>query len=179
MTSSEYEGIADLSWKCFRTINCSPFVCKGYNLNVTNSFQALAGIPGDDSVISKSIGSVSSSFAPAVHSSPASGSFPIGSDTASRTSNSHTRSSHHSFSDNPVHKQANFRTLVVNCNSVRVKPAELAHLLNYTDADVVLLCETKLEQSVNTAEFLRKHYCNVARKIGILRGRGEGSWLHL
>ena len=46
---------------------------------------------------------------------------------------------------------------------MRGKPAELAHLLNYTDADVVL-CETKLDQSVNTAEFLPKHYCSMARK---------------
>ena len=174
MTSSEYEGIADLSWKCFKckTINCSSFVYNGYNLNVTNSFQALARIPGDDSVFSKSIGSVSSPFAPAVHISPVSGPFPIGSDTASRTSNLHTHSSHHSASDNPVHKQANFRTLVVNCNSVRGKPAELAHLLNYTDADVVLLCEAKLDQSVNTAEFLPKHYCSVARKDRNTSGGG-------
>ena len=143
-----------------------------HNLNVTNSFQALAGIPGDDSVFSKSIGSVSSPFAPAIHSSPAGGPFPIGSDTASRTSNSHTHSSHHSASDNPVHKQGNFRTLVVNCNSVRGKPAELAHLLNYTDADAVLLCETKLDQSVNTAEFLPKHYCSVARKDRNTSGGG-------
>ena len=79
MTSSECEGIADLSWKCFKckTINCSSFVYNGYNLKVTKSFQALAGIPGDDSVFSKSIGSLSPLFAPEVHSSPASGPLPI------------------------------------------------------------------------------------------------------
>ena len=55
---------------------------------------------------------------------------------------------------------------------MRGKPAELAHLLNYTDADAVLLRETKLDQSVNTADLLPKYYCSMTRKDRKTSGGG-------
>ena len=52
MTSIEYNDVSDESWKCAKckTINCSSFQYQGYNLNVSNSFEDLAGVPGDYSV---------------------------------------------------------------------------------------------------------------------------------
>ena len=173
MSSTEYEGMADVSWKCVKcsTANCSSFLYNGYNLNITNSFQVLAGIPGDDSVFTESLTSVTSPFAPPSHSSPTTqrNSKPV--ITSLSTTYSH-RSTETSGSYNLDKNQSNFRTLVVNCNSAKGKRAEIAQLLDYTDADAVLICESKLDPSVNSSEFLPKHYNGSIRKDRTINGGG-------
>ena len=51
-----------------------------------------------------------------------------------------------------------WRTLVINCNSVSGKKSELAERVEYTDPDVILLTETKLDSSIGTAEFIPEGY---------------------
>jgi exonuclease III len=48
----------------------------------------------------------------------------------------------------------NFRTLVINANSVTGKVAEIEHLINYTDPDAIIMSETKIDKTVSTSEFL-------------------------
>ena len=52
MPTCEYDHIENVPWKCYKwkSTNCSSFLYQAYNRNVSNSFDALAGIPGDDSV---------------------------------------------------------------------------------------------------------------------------------
>ena len=177
MTSSVYNGIADTSWVCAKcnTNNCSSFLYNGFNLNVSNSYEALGGIPGDDSVFDALERSVSSPFLPPRHSSPAEPHGPSGrqglasgpslTPTSGPSMSSRSRSSAGSTqrSDTtrgpavPAEVQTNFRVVTVNCNSVKGKQAELAQLLSYTDADAVLMTETKLDKRVKTAEFLPKN----------------------
>lgn len=68
-------------------------------------------------------------------------------------------------------KQANWRTLIINCNGITGKRAELAQLADYTDPDAMLLCETKLDGSVNNAEFLPEGY-KAYRKDRVRGGGG-------
>ena len=46
MTSIEYDDVSDESWICTKckTVNCSSFQYQCYNLNVSNSFEALVGV---------------------------------------------------------------------------------------------------------------------------------------
>ena len=69
-------------------------------------------------------------------------------------------------------KQSNFRILVCNANSVKGKQAEIAEMLSYTDADVALFCETKIDKSVNYTEFLPKNYHGHLRKDMTISGSG-------
>ena len=48
----------------------------------------------------------------------------------------------------------NWRTLIVNANSIAGKGASLEHILSNTDPDLVLMTETKLDATKSTAEFL-------------------------
>ena len=180
MSSNEYKDVGDQSWRCIhcKTVNCSSFLYNGYNLNVTNSFDILASIPGDDSVFrpETSLKSVSSPFAPRAHSSP------MRTSKNGSASNQNIKSSVGSSSTrytdstceqkNPTEKQTNFRVLVSNANSVKGKQAEIAELLEYTDADVALFCETKLDASVNFSEFLPKNYSGHLRKDRTYWGGG-------
>ena len=52
MTSVEYAGIEDQSWKCYccRSVNNASFIYHPFNLEVSNRFSPLSDIPGDDSV---------------------------------------------------------------------------------------------------------------------------------
>ena len=73
MDSTTYANIGDKEWKCYHceSVNHSSFLYHAFNLNVSNSFAPLAGIPGDDSIFMYSVSSPSSPFHPRGHSSPA------------------------------------------------------------------------------------------------------------
>jgi len=70
-------------------------------------------------------------------------------------------------------KQKNWRTVVLNINSVTGKADQLAKLVSYTDPDAILMTETKLDQSIKTSEFMPDHYCCFRRD----RKRGGGGVL--
>ena len=57
MNSQQYANIEGERWNCYAcgSVNCSSFLYHVYNLNVSNSYEPLAGIPGDDSVYLKRV----------------------------------------------------------------------------------------------------------------------------
>ena len=56
--------------------------------------------------------------------------------------------------DLPPCKKQSLRTLVINCNGIANKRAELENITAYTDPDVILMTETKIDSSVSSSEFL-------------------------
>ena len=161
MDSVTYDQVENMSWRCYgcRSINVSSFVYNAYNLNVSNSFAPLAGIPGDDSVFLQDIASPTDHFEPGFHSSPRS-------EHQSRPSTCHTSSSYFSSHTSSLSAATlnNLRIAVVNANSVSGKKAEIAELCNTTQADVLIISETKLDATKNPSEFFPKNYETVARR---------------
>ena len=60
----------------------------------------------------------------------------------------------------------------MNCNSIAGKQAELAHLVEYTDPDVLIMTKTKLDSSISTAELLPPGYQGQIRKDKTRSGGG-------
>ena len=58
-------------WKYIKctTLNFSSFIYQQYNINISNSYEALAGIPGDHSVFDQSLKTPTSPFMPQMHNS--------------------------------------------------------------------------------------------------------------
>ena len=53
---------------------------------------------------------------------------------------------------------------VVNINGMRGKRAELAELVNSTQADILVITETKIDNTMNPSEFLPRHFdCSIHR----------------
>ena len=69
-----------------------------------------------------------------------------------------------SISYNLTKDDNNLRIIVINCRSIKGKIAELAQILNYTLADIVLLTETHMAKEVLSTEILPPNYYEVARK---------------
>ena len=53
-------------------------------------------------------------------------------------------------------KDNNWRTLVINANSIANKKAELAAIAEYCDPDLMLISETKLGPDILDGEFVTK-----------------------
>ena len=173
MPTQEYDNIENKSWHCYHcNSDCnSSFLYHGYNLNVSNSFEPLAGIPPDDSVFMKSISSPGSSdFVPNKHSSPI---WPVRSSQHSSSSaiNSATLSTG-SETNHTIKSTDNFRTVASNVNSIKGKKAELGIFLETVQPDIMLVCETKLDKSVKNSEFLPPQYTCQIRKDVSLNARG-------
>ena len=66
----------------------------------------------------------------------------------------------------------NWRTLVVNYDSVACRKAELGNLVSYTDPDVLILTETHMDAAVNPSEFLPPNYQGSIRKDKNRKGGG-------
>ena len=65
------------------------------------------------------------------------------------------------------------RILTVNADSVKGKAAEIASICDYVKPDIIAMSETKLDKSVNAAEFLPVNFQdNVIRKDRNLHGGG-------
>ena len=150
MTSSTY-SVSELNsedWYCFRchTLNCDTFHAYEYAIPTSNSFSVLmSDVPGDVST------SPPVSLPHRAHSSPI-GSLPIPIAVAHMPFHSSSiQSSNISIQDLPK-KGDNWRTLVLNVNSVFGKVAALQHLLSYVKPDAVILTETKLNKDILTSE---------------------------
>ena len=52
----------------------------------------------------------------------------------------------------------NLRTLVINCQSVRNKQAELCNIVYRSDPDIVILTETWLDDTIESSEFIPQGY---------------------
>jgi len=147
----QYANIEGERWNCYAcgSVNCSSFLYHGYNLNVSNSYEPLAGIPGDDSVYLNRVCSPGSAFEPTVSSSPKL--------HMEQTSHSST-STDHAASTVGRQTRENLRVSVLNANSVKNKHVMLAALCDNVEPDIIVVTETKLDSSVYTSEFLPSNY---------------------
>ena len=155
MDTEVYDNIASRSWECYACgpHYCSSFLYHAYNINTSNSFEPLAGIPGDDSVFVNSVCSPSSVHEQLAHSSP----HPTQS-TNTYSASSSTNGRSHSASSRPPASASNLRVAVLNANSVKGKCAELAALCDTTNPDIIIIAETKIDSSVSISEFLPKSH---------------------
>ncbi len=185
MNPSHYELLANnsVAWVCFKchSVNNTDSFFHSFELDTQNVFDPLSHVNHDDSVFS--VASFNTSFNPARHSSPVrSDSLPYTSQrsSATRPSQNLTRSSRQSHASKPSQsdadsvpaKKQNWRTLVVNCNGVMSKKAELSNLTNYTNPDILLLTETKIDNTISTSEFLPDGYTGEFRKDRTMGGGG-------
>ena len=53
-------------------------------------------------------------------------------------------------------KGSNWRTVVINANSITHKKAEISAMADYCDPDLMLITETKLDGSIFSSELLPK-----------------------
>ena len=121
MTSSVYSDLNSEDWYCYRchTLNCDTFHAYEYAIPTSNSFSALmSDVPDDVST------SLPMSMPPRAHSSPI-GSLPAAVAHMPFHSSS-IQSSNISTQELPK-KGDNWRTLVLNVNSVFTKAAALQH----------------------------------------------------
>ena len=58
----------------------------------------------------------------------------------------------------PNQVPGNLRIGVVNINGMRGKRAELEELVNSTQADILVITETKIDNTMNPSEFLPRHF---------------------
>ena len=64
-----------------------------------------------------------------------------------------SKSTSSNISNSQIKKSQSWRTLVININSA---PEELENLINYTDPDLIIMTETKIDEQVKASEFLPK-----------------------
>ena len=76
------------------------------------------------------------------------------------------------ISNSQIKKSQSWRTLVININSAPGKRAELENLINYTDPDLIIMTETKINEQVKASEFLPKGYTGDIRKDRCKGGGG-------
>ena len=69
-------------------------------------------------------------------------------------------------------KGSNWRTVVINANSITNKKAEISAMADYCDPDLMLITETKLDSSIFSSELLPKGYVGEFRRDRNLHGGG-------
>ena len=69
-------------------------------------------------------------------------------------------------------KGSNWRTVVINANSITHKKAEISAMADYCDPDLMLITETKLDSSIFSSELLPKGYVGEFRRDHNLHGGG-------
>ena len=65
---------------------------------------------------------------------------------------------------------SNWRTVVINANSITHKKAEISAMADYCDSDLMLITETKLDSSIFSSELLPKGYVGEFRRDCNLNG---------
>ena len=167
MSTEEYirRGGSDETWVCPRckTHNVDSFSYRGYNLSVSNRYEALTSI--SDDVFSPAHPHSVASFSSTFDFNPEFASSPLS--IASRPSTNRVNTTPNSPDKLNSDNSPNIRLLVMNVNSAKGKPAEIANILDYTKPDVVVMSETKLDKSCYTSEFLPKNYTAFRRDITI------------
>ena len=180
--SYESYGNSNVSWSCAKcdSMNTDCFTFHMYELELFNHFTILA----DQNLTRYTIPSVSD-FSPQTFSSPKS---PAKKDSVTKSHRSSTtnnsnrnRSSSYSTvtsesdkSKSTMENKTNWRTMIVNCQSLRGKAASFATVTDYTKPDVILGTESWLDNSINTSEVFPQGY-TVYRKDR--HSHGEGSLL--
>ena len=62
-------------------------------------------------------------------------------------------------------------SLAIHCNDTASKTGELGSVIDYTDPDILIITETKIDDTVHTSEFLPSNF-NAFRRDRTLRGGG-------
>ena len=160
MSATEYANLqSDISWKCYRCNHPISNTYHSYELHDSSLDHS-----SDTSTIlrgrfysASSLPSPGSAFSPQSHSTP----------EAQQSSKSDSiRSSSVSSTDYPLpNKNRNWRTLVINANSVisESKRAELSNLVDYTKPDAIIMTETKLCPAISSSEFMPPGYSKPLR----------------
>ena len=181
MPTCEYNDIENNSWSCYKckSVNCSSFLYQGYNLNISNSFEMLSGIPGDDSVFSDlQSPSKFNRALPLARSSPTcsthtrkdhSSSVPS---HASTIRSSATQGSCSSNVSHCIKPTDNLRVVIGNINSIKNRKAEITHLCETVQPDIMLFCESKINPEVKCSEFLPPTYAGDIRRDRTYYGGG-------
>ena len=141
----------------FTRKNYGSFLYHTFNLNVNNSFAPLTSIPGHDSIFLSSVSSPTSSFHMQGHSSLATSE----ADSSKPHNHVSSSSSTHPFNmpDTTLGKVPNnIRTAVLNANSVRGKKDEIADFCNRIKVYIVVITETKVDNTISSSEFLSCNY---------------------
>ena len=137
------------------------------NFNSPNSFAVLSNLTGKDDVFLRS--PLATLYNPSLFSTPTG-------DTSSFSNIRYTLSSsgmsNSTSSNSQIKKSQSWRTLVININSAPGKREELENLINYTDPDLIMMTETKIDEHVNASEFLPKGYTGDIRKDRCKGGGG-------
>ena len=200
LNMSSFNRLASSSriWICAKCHSSNfshyPFHYSLLYLTVSNSFDPISALDSDYSIFSPDPSTLA--FQPKVYSTPTSTSPgsqaqntfstpsfdpPIFSsivtpDLVSSTIDTPTENSSDGstvpYSESTVpRKDNNWRTLVINANSIANKKAELAAIAEYCDPDLMLISETKLSPDILNGEFVPEGYMGRFRKD---RKRGAG-----
>ena len=158
MSDSKYDRLADEPWVCRKceTPNSSAHTFHSYELDSEHVIHMESECNSNVFHNSDSNSSIPSPapFKPQHHSTPG----PKNSGSASTEAHSRhlPRSTNlGSASDSLPVKGRNWRTLVLNANSIAGKAAEFACLVDYTKPDVIIMTETKFGESAHfSSEFM-------------------------
>ena len=175
LSTSAYNQLSNISasWTCYRCncINQSSRRFHSYEIDTSNFFDPLSTLSDHTTNRTQSVSSLASHFSPTTFSTPTRGSCTTGhqgsqySRLLSRATVSPAGTScsgPRSPCIQPAPKN-NLRVIVANCNSVASKSAELANVVDYTEPDILLLTETKLDNRVSSSEFLPQGYTCASR----------------
>ena len=179
ITHSHYLALNNSAhvWICFKcqtpkfsnssiSITGSPEI----NFNSQNSFAVLSDLTGKDDVFLRS--PVATLFNPPLFSTPTGDTSSFSNIRYTLSSSEMSNSTSSNISNSQIKKSQSWRTLVININSAPGKRAELENLINYTDPDLIIMTETKIDEQVKASEFLPKGYTGEIRKDRCKGGGG-------
>ena len=202
LTDSVFEDIADMSWQCYgcRCVHGQQsFIYQAYNLNISNSFAPLAGLPCDDSVFMNSVTSPNAvpSFHPQQTSSPIDtkrGRPPRRSDQSNNTNSHRSTNSGEipdriAFSDSNPSLSESIHDLLIypgDRNNLRCKQHEEEQSGNPRDAELyqvrhcpyigyqtpLLASEKSSKKAYDPTEILRKNFDGSIHRSRNLNGGG-------
>ena len=132
------------------------------NFNSPNSFAVLSDLTGKDDVFLRS--PLATLFNPPLFSTPTGDTSSFSNFRYTLSSSGMSNSTSSIISNSQIKKSQSWRTLVVNINIAPGKRAELENLINYTDPDLIIMTETKIDEQVKASEFLPKGYTGDIRK---------------
>ena len=160
----------NVTWICYKchTHNYSCNLFHSYELDPISPTQNRFAVLDNESVFSSPMpGSQllpsrprhSSPKTPTQPTAPSHASLPSVSSISSYSSSNATSNGHPPRTEDQLcAKKNNWRTLTVNCNGVANKQAELQHIIEYTNPDVLLLTETKVDSTIKSSEFMPQTY---------------------
>ena len=124
------------------------------NFNSPNFFAVLSDLTDKDDVFLRS--PLATLFNPPLFSTPTGDTSSFSNIRYTLSSSGMSNSTSSNISNSQIKKSQSWRTLVININSAPGKRAELENLINYTDLDLIIMTETKIDEQIKASEFLIK-----------------------